>query len=236
MTEKISIFKRKELSILKENWFYSACFPFLILLWVGTKYFNIPMYDVVADPAEICQKGPYLGFLSQAGLLAWLGGISCCFFTLSLAKKLFIIPLHWQRFILSSGLFSMLLGLDDWIQIHEYLPKIILSNSQINQNIQSFLELVIYLFYFIVLIIYFNSFKILIYKTRYYFFIAAISFFALSNFVDIFVPETINWHFFTEEGSKFLGIVSWSTYHWYICKDIIGNKLSPLTRQHLISE
>ncbi len=216
----------KFLQSSREKWFYTACVPFLLLVFGTAKYFNIPTYDIVADPAELCQREPYLGFLSIAGLLAWGGGITSCFFTLSLLKSQQRISRHWQKFIFCSGLFSVLLCLDDWLQLHETLPAAMLNIENVGKSLEARLELVVYGLYFLLLILYITTFKLFIYQTRYLFLVAAVVFFALSNLVDLWVPEVMPFHFPLEEGSKFWGIVSWSSYLWYCCKDIAKDSVA----------
>ena len=50
--------------------------------------------------------------------------------------------------------------------------------------------------------------------------------FAFSMATDLFVSDLVSWHRFAEDGSKLVGITSWTTYLWWAAWNVI-NRTSP---------
>ena len=107
-----------------------------------------------------------------------------------------------------SGLLTLYLGLDDALLLHErILPEIF----GINEHF-------LYVIYAGTVFLYIFKFYPIILKTDYVLMVIALSFFALSLIIDITHPFTRNGRFFFEDGSKFIGLVSWFLYFYRVGK------------------
>ena len=84
-----------------------------IHFWTG-----IPIGKLTRDPATIGGLPVYTGFLSQIGIFFWAASSTLCFFA---ARVLSGHAKHhkFRRFLLVSGLLTLLLGLDDAFLLHE---------------------------------------------------------------------------------------------------------------------
>lgn len=73
------------------------------------------LYDVKArvlfgDPNGIAEAPAYVGLISQLGVMAWASGGALC---------LLAWWLRWERFLLDMGLLTVLLAVDDSLQVHD---------------------------------------------------------------------------------------------------------------------
>jgi hypothetical protein len=169
-------------------------------------YFNIPISEFTRDPLAITGGHPFLGVISNVGILLWSFSATVCFYSYALLKKN-KNKLDVLRFILFGGIISTVMLLDDLFMLHEYIyPK----HLGVSQKI-------IFLSYGILVLYYLSKFRKIIKETSYVFILLALFLFALSVLVDILPKSLLPWHHLFEDGSKFLGIVSWFSYQLTVC-------------------
>ena len=167
-----------------------------------------PMSYMTRDPAATTDAEFYLGFLSNLGIMLWSAAAAVCLFT--------AVVLHRRRaqrqslFLLVSGLFSLVLVLDDAFMLHE---EVLPGRLHVPQ-------LAVYAGYAILISGYLVFFARDILRTDYLLLATALSFLGLSMGMDEFLPfndlETM-----IEDGMKFSGIVFWTSYHVHAASGMI---------------
>jgi hypothetical protein len=211
-------------------WSYSLVFIFLVATWLIAKVQNIPMYELVADPAEIAHKPPYMGLFSQIGILIWSGTFCICWFTASLLgkDKTGVNSVSWAEFFWSSGGLSLLVLLDDWLQIHEYIPVLLGLASDpagVPRFLQNAIEFVVYILYAVIFAAYVWRYRSRIMQGNLVPVIITIVFMGLSVLIDIFPHDHLRSHDLLEEGSKLIGTVSWFNYFFLVSQKRLRRQL-----------
>jgi hypothetical protein len=139
---------------------------------------------------------PYIGFVSQLGILLWAAAAAVCFFCAKVVSKAH--PL--KKFLLVSGLLTLMLGMDDAFLLHEAVfPHIGVP------------EKVVLGAYCILGLLYVIRFQRVIETTAYVLLWLALAGFAASVALDVLPPPGVNPYLF-EDGAKLLGIVAWMSY------------------------
>ncbi len=202
-------------------WSNSIVLILIISTWGFAKILSIPIYDLVADPAEIAQKAPYAGLISQVGILLWTGTVCICWFSASILRKNNPKDTHanWSQFLQFSGYITALFLLDDLLQIHEYSPILLglgSSPEEISRPLQNGVELAVFALYGVLFLAYLWRFKRKIVKTNLLSLILAIAFMGISTLIDLLAPEQMQEHFILEEGSKLMSIMSWFNYFFLV--------------------
>lgn len=164
---------------------------------------EVPINRLTQDPTIIGGLSVYAGFLSQVGIFFWSASATMCFSSvilLSGREK----QHELKRFLLVSGLLTLLLGLDDAFLLHESvlpyfgIPQIFVLGSYV-----VFVMLYLFRFYPVIL------------QTEYRLMAFALSFFGISVMLDVLNPPGIN-PFFFEDGAKLIGLVSWLAYFFLV--------------------
>lgn len=148
---------------------------------------------------------PFVGLLSDIGILIWTAAASICLFTSLVLRK-------WKSdrlvadFLLYSGVLTTLLMLDDFFLIHETV---------------ALRDRYLFLAYLLGVVFIMVRFRKLIQHSAYELLFVSLFFFGLSLFVDVGqnrVEEVIgDWRILVEDGFKFLGIVGWFAYFARYC-------------------
>ncbi len=167
--------------------------------------YKIPMAELTRDPVQLLHGRPYTGMLSNLGIIIWSATAGICLFVV-------ILSLPYQerkrerQFFLLAFLLTLVLLLDDLFLLHDViLPE----DLNISENY-------LYAVYGILSSVFIIFFRNDILQTPYLLLIAAVIFFGFSIGVDTIVKFLDLEHgFFLEDGSKFLGIISWGTYFTY---------------------
>jgi hypothetical protein len=211
-------------------WSYSLVFTFLVATWWIAKVQNIPMYELVADPAEIAHKLPYMGLLSQIGILIWSGALCTCWFTASLLgkDKTRENSVSWSEFLWSSGGLSLLLLLDDWLQIHEYTSVFLglaRDPSGVPRLLQNGIEFAVYILYTVIFTVYLWRYRSKIMQGNIVPAIVTAAFMLISTLIDIIPHDRLLSHDLLEEGSKLIGIVSWFNYFVLVSQQRLRRQL-----------
>ncbi|MHA2254089.1 MAG: hypothetical protein ACXAD7_27300 [Candidatus Kariarchaeaceae archaeon] len=175
---------------------------------------GIPLRNYTSDPITLANRHPTFGIVSNFGVLVLCACATLCLF-------------HWvvlpqntgkiksSRFLFLSGLFTLIIMLDDFFLGHETLQEYVGS------------EKIIYLFYVFSLLGILIVFRDCILESDYIALIIALGFLGLSVSIDIF-QESIElvigqWRILLEDGFKLLGIVGWFGYFARYCYFEITN-------------
>jgi hypothetical protein len=160
---------------------------------------------ITRDPAQITRTHPFVGSLSNLGILGWCSPAAVCFFCSAA---------FWRdrkrrasaSFLFFSGLLTTLLLLDDLFLFHEIVfPRYF-----------HMPEKIVYVSYLAAVLVFLLAFRREILQTEYVVLVLAFGFFGLSILVDLFgahIPD----HLLLEDGCKFLGIVTWLIYFIRVC-------------------
>ena len=171
---------------------------------------EISLDSLTKDPTAILNAPFYIGAFSNIGIMIWSGAIAICFFAAyRLSYSRILKPQYW--FMVISGLLSLMLGLDDLFQVHEYIFPHYFS---VPKN-------AVFLTYANLILIYLLYYRKLILETDYFILLLAFCFMGLSAVSKIF-PLPIPKDTFLEDSLKLFGIVSWFVYYFRTGNEIIS--------------
>lgn len=197
--------------------------PILLLIfviWLLDQTTDISAYELVADPTEVGLIRPYMGFVSQIGILFFCSAVAICFFTACLIDKSNKVKKKWSLFLKLSGYFLLILLLDDLFRVHEHFPVLLFGTeadiAKNNRKLQDFLEMIVFGIYGSLLMIYIVYFRKLIYRTKFSFLVWAFIFLGISLIIDFAFVNHPD-HFLIEEAFKLLGIVTLVIYYIRLC-------------------
>jgi hypothetical protein len=177
---------------------YGAAALVLLALVAFAAVHDVTARELARDPLSLAQEPPYLGALSQFGILAWSVGAGSC-----LVGYLVLRPSGERtarRFFLWGGLLTAVLALDDLFQIHENASQL-----------PSLSEPLVLLAYPLALLAFLASFwRSAPLRLVRPLLVASLALLGASMALDR-VPEEALFAFpFWEDGSKFLGIAGWA--------------------------
>jgi len=189
-----------------------------ILVVIGLAQPWVQLDELFRDPLVVAQEAGtgcchiYFGFFSNLGVLLWSSTASVCFF----ASMLLIQRKADRReisFMVSACLITGLLLFDDLFLAHEVIyPKILGVD-----------EIYVFAAYAIFVAAYLSLFRNLIIRYGYSLMLLSLSFFAISIFEDIFQGEGGVLRRIAEDGTKFIGIATWTAFHfraaWLMCTE-----------------
>lgn len=89
----------------------------LALLVVADRVFGIDYYDLVRDPNAIARNPGYFGIISNIGIIFWIVGAVSALQAFAATAGEGAAPL--RRTLLAGGLFAALMGIDDFLMLHE---------------------------------------------------------------------------------------------------------------------
>jgi hypothetical protein len=154
------------------------------------------------DPADTKRFAPYIGMLSNWGVILWTATAVICLFSAVLLKQQ-KAPDVTRRFLMASGIFSLGLGIDDLFMLHDRLfPRMFHAP-----------EIVFYFLYFLVFAAYLVYFIHQILKYDYLLFMAAFIFFVFSRQFFIQIPYFSQFNT-TGDMLKYFGIVFWLAFFY----------------------
>ncbi len=159
-----------------------------------------PIARLTNDAADVYQFGSYIGLLSNTDVILWIATAAICLFSGIIMKQNHAGKAS-TRFILASGAFSLTLGFDDLFLVHDrILPKLFHTS-----------EIVFYILYLIIIIVYFISFFPQILEREYILLAIAFLFFGISRnslFPISFVGGAMG------DIIKYFGITFWFTFFY----------------------
>ncbi|WP_353779947.1 hypothetical protein [Winogradskyella sp. 3972H.M.0a.05] len=179
---------------------YILSFFILLAVYLVGDLLDIPYKSITGDPAYATKSNPFTGVISNIGILLWATTAAVCLFT-GLTLRYVKQSSNDSSFLISSGLITLMLLLDDLFMLHDYAFTKYLNIKQV----------VTYAFYFAIVALYGLRFWKTIKKNSYVLLAMAFAFFGTSVFCDLFFAER-NIEYFWEDSLKFLGIISWSLY------------------------
>jgi hypothetical protein len=187
--------------------------PLLILVGVTIVVIvgDLNVGDVTRDPVTILGGYPLVGALSAFGVILWWFTFSVCLFTFALARSLGRSR-SVRLFLLTSGLFTLLLAIDDQFLIHDDLASRYLGMR----------EREVMAIYLLIAALYVVVNRAVIRRSEWIILGAALVFFASSIAFDYLVQMTmtsseslgmgLDWAMLIEDGLKLMGIAGWSAY------------------------
>lgn len=168
---------------------------------------------MTSDLAAIAHVHPLSGVLSNLGILLWCAAASISLFAAIVLRS--SGAGQRSRFLLFSGLLSGYLLLDDFFLFHENLALWYLGLS----------ETIVLALLGAALAVYLVAYRRVIEQTAYPVLLVSLGFFAFSVFLDVVVKEWLwrlgHWYFLLEDGSKWLGIACWLSYHAQVAHGFI---------------
>ena len=107
-----------------------------------------PIWMMAKDPAEIKHFPPYIGMLANWSIILWMvTAVICLFSAVILKQQKAPKAIFW--FLVASGIFSLLLGIDDQYLLHDrLLPRMF--------HMPEMLFYLLYFFAFAAYVIYFT--------------------------------------------------------------------------------
>jgi hypothetical protein len=161
-----------------------------------------PVWVLVKDPAATRSFLPYIGMLSNWGVLLWnASAVICLFSAVVLRQQKASDPAF--KFLLASGIFSFWLGIDDLYMLHDQLLPIMFNISERFFYMLYFFAFAAYLVYFIPQIL----------KYDYLLFAAAFLFFVISRRFFITIPYLGKFITYVDM-MKYFGIVFWLSFFY----------------------
>jgi len=176
---------------------------------------GIAIGDFLRDPAATMETHPFIGVISNVGILLWTATTTICLFSWSIVRhnrdqKQFSILL------LYSGLMTMLLLFDDLFLLHEVIFPDYLGIP----------ETLVFIGYGGLMLFGAVKFKKSILETEYLILLTSLGFFAASQCIDVFqdsIQSIIGGGIvlLLEDGFKLLGIAGWFGYFLRSCSDTL---------------
>ena len=173
-----------------------------------------PVLPLFNDPASHSGTHPFVGALSNMGVLFWCTSASIWLFTAALLRGRGDRPVY--RFALASGLLSAYLGLDDLYLLHdELLPEYVGIPQDANVTIIG-----------LTTITYFVVFRPFVLRADAVALLAAAALLGASVLMDGVLTAssgsaTGRWLYVTEDSLKMLGILCWCAFCLTWCERIL---------------
>ena len=177
---------------------------FLVLLKYTT---GSSFMALTRDPNALFQAPFYTGLSSMIGIIMWSFAASACLLTswVSFSKG------RHYGFMLFSGMFTLLLLLDDSFQFHEDLFP----------NYLNIPEKAVYVAYLMIFLTYVFLYYKEILKHEFVIWLTSLFFLFCSTLLDL-VDDYFQARFLLEEGLKFLGILLWAIFFYRACRSSLN--------------
>ena len=163
---------------------------------------------ILRDLAQTCENDIGVGFISNLGVILWIG---ISFILIFLLKTGLTKKTEFHNLILSGAIFSSILAIDDFFLIHD----------------KYIIQEIIFSIYLIFAIFIIKKYKKQIIKIDIVLFLASYLMFGSSIFIDIIIQDLFpRFLLFTqvfEEGFKFIGIIVWVSF-WLKSANMIIKK------------
>ncbi|GAA4440774.1 hypothetical protein GCM10023188_38460 [Pontibacter saemangeumensis] len=162
--------------------------------------------DLTRDAISVAEGRFYYGLVSNLGILLWCATAAICLFTAVLLKD-WKLTYH-RNFLLSGGLLTIVLLMDDFFLLHEAAIPMLLGIG----------EKYVISMYPLLMVLFLACFINKILNTGYLVLLSALCFLGLSVLTDAFETKVASETFYLlEEGFKFMGIVGWFYYFTSTC-------------------
>lgn len=202
---KSSSFKRqlRQLSPLLVK-IYALILAILALVVIARVTLGLEIGELTRDPIHKTGLHPFVGVLSNIGVLVWCFTAAYCFFAAYVLRRGNVRG-ERARFFLFGGLITAWLMLDDLLLFHDVIFR-----EYLRVN-----EIVTYLLYAVVAGLFFYRFRELLKGFDYILLVLATGFFAASMGTDVLIDRqlaTMPGVYLFEDGFKILGIGSWAMF------------------------
>ena len=114
--KKASLFKSLPLFLMI---IYILLFGLFFSIAIYSMHFDIPVGNFTRDPIAILGGHPFIGVMSNIGILFWSATAAICIF----ASKIYLDKTEFSTFLFFSGLLTLLLLFDDLFQLHERIDN-----------------------------------------------------------------------------------------------------------------
>ncbi|RJQ48052.1 MAG: hypothetical protein C4534_00245 [Gaiellales bacterium] len=174
----------------------------LVLAVIGLLrvFLGVDIGELTRDPIHKTGLHPFVGFLSNAGVLLWAFAAAICLFCAFVLRR---TDGDASGFYLAAGLITAWMMLDDLFLFHDVILREYLGVA----------ELVTYPLYFAAVAAFFYVFRRRVLDSEYVILILTAMFFLATMLLDLLVDnQLIPGEYLFEDGFKFLGIVGWLTY------------------------
>lgn len=182
--------------------------PLLVLLgvWLLSLGVGAPVEDLTRDTNAVLKVPPYVGVLSNVGVLLWAAAA---------ALALFAAALLWlagrrdrvTAFLTLLGLLTGLLVIDDLFMVHEWVFPMVLSFPPWLLLVGEAVGLVVLLA---------AGWPVLA-NANLFFLGSALGGFSGSVALDFLPHDLLPGHYLLEDGFKFVGIVNWLAFTVQLC-------------------
>jgi hypothetical protein len=179
-----------------------------IVIFLGIEH-GIELDHFTQDPSTIMNAPFYLGFFSYIGILFWAGTATLCFFSRSLLGDSENNE-SARKFLLASGLLTLLMMSDDLFLLHE----------DVFPNYLGIQEGIVYIIYMNAIIYYIYAFRNQLLNSEYLVLGTAFGLIGISQFVDM-LPMPIPEDSFLEDAIKLFGVMSWFIYYTRYCVNAV---------------
>lgn len=171
----------------------------LFTIWLAN-YTDNPVWKLAKDAAQVIGYPAYFGMLSSWSSMLWMATAAICLFTVAVTWR-YSSDRPMRRFLLFSGLLSLILAVDDLYLLHDsILPKALGAP-----------EFVFYGFYFALMTGYLIIFIRQIARSDYILFWIAFFFLAFSRGFYNLIPFLREFNT-TNDMFKYFGIVFWLAF------------------------
>ncbi len=176
---------------------------FLLAMILIGKTQGVAFEDISRDPSFTLGGSALTGIQSHLGVLLWFAGASVALFSFGVLRR-WPNPAGDHAYLLWGGLATLLLALDDLLQLHEDVVP-----SYLGQG-----ERRVFLVYAVLLALFLWRYRRALLASEGGLLALAIALFALSVAVDqtSSLWGESEWRIFTEDGLKLLGITAWSSF------------------------
>ena len=194
-------------------WTVYATLAAMVLGVVLAKYLaGVSTADLVRDPAVVAGTHPFVGWLSNVGIVLWCSTAAVCLFSAFIIRTR-AGDRETRSFLLCAGLLTSLFLLDDFFLIHdEVFPRYL----GVHENL-------FYGAYALLAVLFVFRFRELIRRSEFVLLVLALLMFALSigaDFLSSFVWFTGLLLF--EDSLKLFGIAAWFLYFVRLCKTLVS--------------
>lgn len=179
---------------------------------------DVPLGHLLRDTTAVLNAPVYIGLISNVNSLIWCASAAVCFFAFAALKARRQKAL--QRFILASALIGTIFLIDDFFRFHEEVfPKYLGIEEKVVMAAIG-LSVAVYLLIY-------SRFLL---KLEYLLLGAAFAFIGFSVVIDL-LPFKIPFRYVIEDGSKFLGAITWLLFVARFCMfELIEHRYSGRNR------
>ncbi len=188
-----------------------AVMTLLLVVFLKVR-FDISTGDLLRDSNAVSELPPYVGMVSNLGILSWCAAATVCLFTAWAGWKKGI---NVESFLLYSGIVSAILMFDDLFMFHdEFFPETL-----------HFPEELVLLVYGSFALVTFYRHRHIILSSNYLILLTSLMLFGVSLVVDQFFKE-IPGEKLIEDGAKFTGILTWFGYYAILSYETMKKKIA----------